>query len=119
MSNEKKCDRIESLQRLIELETKSRKTNEIRNKLFIIWISLCILAVLASIILSACNYQPVDLNYNFNYAVIRLQNGDVIQGKVESWRDYEDSEQIQVKINGVLYLTNSYNCTLMNDPNKA
>lgn len=97
-------------------------SNEIRNKLFIIWISLCILAVfvLASIILSTCsNYQPVDLNYNFNYAVIRLQNGDVIQGKVESWRDYEDSEQIQVKINGVLYLTNSYNCTLMNDPNKA
>ena len=106
----------EALQEFIRQEYKLRS---IVNKIIIIWLSVLVISVLTAFILSACNYQPVDLNYNFNYAVIRLQNGDVIEGKVESWRDYEDGEQIQVKMNGVLYLTSSYNCTLMNDPNKA
>jgi hypothetical protein len=106
----------EVLQEILSQEAKSR---DVRNKVIIVWMSFLMILVLAAVILSACNYQPVDLNYNFNYAVIRLQNGEVIEGKVESWRDYEDGEQIQVKINGVLYLTNSFNCTLMNDPNKA
>jgi hypothetical protein len=106
----------EVLQEILSQEAKSR---DVRNKVIIVWMSFLMILVLAAVILSAYNYQPVDLNYNFNYAVIRLQNGEVIEGKVESWRDYEDGEQIQVKINGVLYLTNSFNCTLMNDPNKA
>jgi hypothetical protein len=106
----------EVLQEILSQEAKSR---DVRNKVIIVWMSFLMILVLAAVILSARNYQPVDLNYNFNYAVIRLQNGEVIEGKVESWRDYEDGEQIQVKINGVLYLTNSFNCTLMNDPNKA
>jgi uncharacterized membrane protein YvbJ len=106
----------EVLQEILSQEAKSR---DVRNKVIIVWMSFLMILVLVAVILSAYNYQPVDLNYNFNYAVIRLQNGEVIEGKVESWRDYEDGEQIQVKINGVLYLTNSFNCTLMNDPNKA
>ena len=68
-------------------------------------------------VLTACNYQVVDLQYNFNYAYIQLQNGELIEGKVESWTDYEDGEQLQVTIDGITYLTNSYNCTLVYDPN--
>lgn len=62
------------------------------------------------------NYQLVDLQYKYNYAIIQLQNGEVIEGEVEQWKDYEDGEQLQVKINGVVYLTNSFNCTLMYKP---
>ena len=62
--------------------------------------------------LTGCNKQILDLQYNYNYAIIYLQNGEVVEGKVQSWKDY-DGEQLQVKINGVVYLTNSYNCTLM------
>ena len=64
-----------------------------------------------------CNYKVVDLTYSYNYAYIELQNGEVIEGKVENWRDYEDGEQLQVQIDGVIYLTNSYNCTLVYNPN--
>lgn len=65
---------------------------------------------------TSCNYQVVDLTYNYNYAYIQLQNGKVVEGRVEAWRDYEDGEQLQVEINGITYLTNSYNCTLIYDP---
>ena len=72
--------------------------------------------LIGSLFITSCNYQVVDLSYNYNYAYIQLQNGKVIEGKVETWRDYEDGEQLQVKINGVTYLTNSFNCTLIYDP---
>ena len=77
---------------------------------------LCAFLIAVVFVLTACNYQVVDLQYNFNYAYIQLQNGELIEGKVESWTDY-DGEQLQVTIGGVTYLTNSYNCTLVYDPN--
>ena len=62
---------------------------------------------------SGCgNYQMFDTTFTYNYAIIRLQNGEVIEGKVEKWTDYE-GEQLQVTIDGVTYLTNSLNCTLI------
>ncbi len=78
---------------------------------------LCAFLIAVVFVLTACNYQVVDLQYNFNYAYIQLQNGELIEGKVESWTDYEDGEQLQVTIDGITYLTNSYNCTLVYDPN--
>jgi len=71
------------------------------------------------LLLTACgNKDWFDIGHNtFNYAYIQLQDGLVVQGKVDSWTDYE-GEQLQVKINGVLYLTSSFNCTLIYDPNK-
>ena len=78
---------------------------------------LCAFLIAVVFVLTACNYQVIDLQYNFNYAYIQLQNGELIEGKVESWTDYEDGEQLQVTIDGITYLTNSYNCTLVYDPN--
>lgn len=63
-----------------------------------------------------CNYKVVDLTYKYNYAYIELQNGEIIEGEVENWTDYE-GEQLQVQIDGVIYLTNSFNCTLIYNPN--
>jgi len=72
--------------------------------------------LIGSLLATSCNYQVVDLTYNYNYAYIQLQNGEVIEGKVDAWRDYEDGEQLQVQINGIVYLTSSYNCTLIYNP---
>lgn len=78
---------------------------------------ILLISILFITCLSGCNRQMIDLNYNFNYAYINI--GDkVIEGKVESWRDYEDSNQIQVKINGVTYYASSNNIVLVYDPNK-
>ena len=65
---------------------------------------------------SACNYQLIDLNYKFNYCYIKLQNGEVIEGEVDAWRDYDDSDQIQITMNDTVYLVHSMNCTLIYKP---
>lgn len=77
------------------------------------------IAILAIVLLmflwffTGCNYQVVDTKYNFDRVMIRLPDGEVIEGKLESWRDYEDSDQLQVKINGVTYLVHANNCVLI------
>lgn len=77
--------------------------------------SICIILILAmALTLMACGYnkQILDLDYKFNYAIIFLPDGNRIEGKVSSWNDYEASDMIQVKIDGVTYLTHSSNVIL-------
>ena len=64
-------------------------------------------------ILTGCNKTIIDTTYTFNYAIIQLPNGEVVEGRVETWTDYE-GEQLQIRIDGVTYLCSSYNCVLMN-----
>jgi hypothetical protein len=74
---------------------------------------LCIvLLVIFVLLISGCNKQLVDLNYKFDYAIIKLPNGEIVEGTVQSWKDYE-GEQLQVKINGTVYLVSSINCVLL------
>ena len=45
---------------------------------------------------------------------MRLPNDEIVEGKIMSWKDYDDGEQIQVKLdNGKTYLTTAVNCTLI------
>ena len=62
-----------------------------------------------------CNKQMVDLTYSYEYAIIGLPNGEVVEGKVTSWTDFEDGDQIQVKIDGKTYLVHSSNVVLISD----
>lgn len=79
-------------------------------------IGLILTAIFTIILLAGCgNKQYFDFNYTFNYAYIELPNGDVVDGLVESWKDYE-GEQLQIKIDGIVYLTNSFNCVLIYNP---
>ncbi len=71
--------------------------------------------ILMAMILSSCNKQIFDTTYSFDKAIISLPNGDVVEGKVDSWTDYEDGDQIQVKINGVTYLVHSSDIVLIKE----
>ena len=62
-----------------------------------------------------CNKQLVDLTYSYDYAIIGLPNGETVEGKVSSWTDFEDGDQIQVKIDGKTYLVHSSNIVLISD----
>ena len=66
-------------------------------------------------LLSGCNKQMIDTTYKFDRAIIQLPNGTVIDGKVQSWTDFEDGDQIQVKIDGVTYLVHSSNVVLIDE----
>lgn len=65
--------------------------------------------------MGGCNKQFIDTTYSFERAVIQLPNGDVVEGKVTSWTDYEDGDQIQVKIDGKTYLVHSSNIVLISE----
>lgn len=76
---------------------------------------LAVIAALTFALLSGCNKQMVDLTYSYEYAIIGLPNGEVVEGKVSSWTDFEDGDQIQVKIDGKTYLVHSSNVVLISD----
>ena len=56
-----------------------------------------------------------DTTWTFNKAYIRLDDFS-IEGKVDKWRDYDDSDVVQVVIDGVTYLTSYENVVLIYDP---
>lgn len=66
------------------------------------------------LMISSCgNKQWMDTTFTFDTAIICLPNGEVIEGKVESWTDFDDGDQIQVRVNGKTYLVHSENVALI------
>ena len=76
---------------------------------------LVIILILSAALLSGCNKQMVDLTYSYEYAIIGLPNGETVEGRVSSWTDYEDGDQLQVKIDGKTYLVHSSNVVLISN----
>lgn len=71
--------------------------------------------VLLAALLSGCNKQLIDTTYSYERAVIQLPNGEIIDGKIQSWTDFDDGDQIQVKIDGKSYLIHSANVVLISE----
>ena len=80
-----------------------------------ITIILAVTAILALLILAGCNKQMVDLTYSYERAILSLPNGEIIEGRVTSWTDFEDGDQIQVRIDGKTYLVHSSNIVLISE----
>lgn len=77
--------------------------------------AVAIIGVVLMAMMTACgNRDYFDTNYTYTKAIIKLQNGEVIEGEVQNWRDYSDGDQIQVTIDGDVYLVHSSNVTLIN-----
>ena len=80
-------------------------------KLATLFILICLVVMLIG-----CNYQMVDIHYEFNYAYISYGDGTVKKVEIKSWRDYEDGDQIQVTgKDGTVYLVHSENCVLVKE----
>ena len=74
---------------------------------------LTVALIMGIMLLSGCNKQLVDLTYSYEYAIIALPNGEVVEGKVTSWTDFEDGDQLHIKIDGKTYLVHSSNVVLI------
>lgn len=79
---------------------------------------LTVFAVILLLTLTGCegisyNKQMHDTTYGFEYGYISLPGGEVIEGAVESWTDFEDGDQLQVTIDGKTYLTHAANIVLV------
>ena len=73
------------------------------------------LAMILMLTFTACNKQMVDLTYSYERAILSLPNGEIVEGRVSSWTDFEDGDQIQVRIDGKTYLVHSSNIVLISD----
>lgn len=70
--------------------------------------------VVGTVLLSSCgNKQVLDTIYKYDKAILSLPDGSIVSGEVQSWSDYDDGDQIQVKINGITYLVHSVNVVLI------
>ena len=75
-------------------------------------LAIMLVMIMAVSLVGCGNQQLFDATYTFDYAIIEMPNGEIVEGKVDSWNDYE-GEQLQIKINGVTYLTHSENVVMI------
>lgn len=78
-------------------------------------VAMTIIGLAAVCSLRSCNKQIIDTTYTYDRAIIYLPNGIVVDGKVQSWTDFGDGDQIQVKVGGVTYLLHSNNVVLIKE----
>ena len=78
-------------------------------------LAIIVSSIVLAVSLAACNKQVIDLTYSYERAIISLPNGEIVEGKVQSWTDFEDGDQIQVKINGVTYLLHASQIVLISE----
>ena len=72
-----------------------------------------ILALLMVLSTTGCgNYTYFDFQYTFNRAIIQLPDGEVVEGKIDSWTDYE-GDQLQIEIDGTVYLVHAANAVMI------
>lgn len=78
-----------------------------------------LLVIFLVIILVSCtgcyNKQLFDTTYHYDRAIVYLPNGEIVEGRVSSWTDFDDGDSIQVKIDGKMYLTHISNVCLVDD----
>lgn len=78
-----------------------------------------LLVIFLVIILISCtgcyNKQLFDTTYHYDRAIVYLPNGEIVEGRVSSWTDFDDGDSIQVKIDGKMYLTHVSNVCLIDD----
>ena len=61
------------------------------------------------------NYQVIGNTWRYEWAIVQLGNGELIEGEVTSWRNMDKSDMIQITIDDNLtLLTHSSNIILCN-----
>ena len=79
-------------------------------------IALIIFLVIILVSCTGCyNKQLFDTTYHYDRAIVYLPNGEIVEGRVSSWKDFDDGDSIQVKIDGKMYLTHISNVCLIDD----
>lgn len=81
-------------------------------------IALVLILVVGCCVMTGCsisNRSWGDFVNSFEYGQVKLMDGTVVEGKVQSWLDFEDGDMIQVRINDDTYLTHISNVVLISE----
>lgn len=81
------------------------------------YLKLLAVSTLSLTLLTACGNKDVfQTDYTFKKAIVKLPNGEVVEGEVEEWTAYDDKDMVKVKFkDGKQYLGHSSNIVLYND----
>jgi hypothetical protein len=97
------------------------------------WMKLTALVavlVLVAVILCGCD-ATADLHKSgnritggkdvqtFTYCYVVLGGKEIVRGAITQWRDYDNSDTVQVLVNGKYYLTHYTNVVLVADPEQG
>lgn len=64
----------------------------------IICVVACLMMLVGCVVLCSCgNYKVLNKTFTYTWAQIKLPDGAIIEGKVDSWTDYGD-ELLQITI---------------------
>lgn len=80
---------------------------------------VAIIAFLMIILLTICvrfvpnllfngNMQVVDTKLAFHYAIIEIGNGELLEGPISSWHDYNNSDAVQIIMDDGLVILTHY-----------
>lgn len=79
-------------------------------------IAIIVLMLIFALCLTGCQIGNrkigFDTTQTFHWAIIQLGNGELIEGPVDSWRDFSESDVVQVTVKGNTYLTHYSNVIL-------
>ena len=81
-------------------------------------LALMLILILAAFILCACSTEVGNRVISgqdvqtFTYAYIRLGDQTIVEGYIAQWRDYSNSDVVQIMIDGKYYRTH-YSCVVM------
>ena len=77
-------------------------------------IAMATAGVLATVVLTGCNQQVMDVKLKFNKAIIFHEDTEVIVD-VKYWDDYEGEQLQLITPDGLIIVTSSYDTKLIND----
>lgn len=78
-------------------------------------LALMLVLIMVVGLLCACgNRTMLNVTYTYERAMVALPNGEVVEGKVEKWTDWEDGT-VKVFIDGKSYYTHSENVILISE----
>ena len=90
-------------------------------------LALIAAVVLSVLVLSSCDNVHKTGNritggkdvQTFTYCYVVLGGKEVVRGAITQWRDYNNSDVVQVLVDGKYYLTHYTNVVLIADPNQG
>ena len=87
---------------------------------------LIVALVLMVAVLASCEYHKTGNRVTgwkdvqtFTYCYIVLGGKEIERGAITQWRDYDNSDTVQVLVNGKYYLTHYTNVVLIADPEQG
>lgn len=88
-----------------------KKSNLIKT----VGVVLAVCVATAALVGGCGNKDMFDTVYTYDKVIMEMPDGQVVKGDVESWTDYEDGDQLQIKVNGETYLVHSEDCVLISE----